>query len=350
MSANIVVGKLLNPQEVLTEEEGRHVTTTLPEWQKRAMWSYLRLTSGRSIDDKIKAELKQGKDMKEVFEDMLQKGADIPSEESPKTLQFIIEGGEVKAVATLKHLLIPPDTVYTTVRKVLYKTYRDDIPLRQEDKIKGATFIFKEIGGLQIGTHIDGGSLTTRFAIRVSAFVRVELCFNPLSFLGVSGLTRFGIGNGTYERVLRIQKITELPPRLLEAIKHAESKIGDIETRVKKAKEVSLSATTGIRIMGTMCMAYGLGGKVMNEVFRRWHYSEEPTQWGLAMAESATAQHGEHRKESKGREHRIPQSLSTISGATLLLDDIKTSETKCRKWLQGQKSDLAENLLKGKLP
>jgi hypothetical protein len=95
-------------------------------------------------------------------------------------------------------------------------------------------------------------------------------------------------------------------------------------------------------------MAYGLGEKVIGQVMER--YEQEPkTQYGLAMAQSWASEHGEHRATPEGKTDRVPQSLSTISGATLLIDP-KTAEPKIRIWLKGQTSKLAEELLKGHLP
>jgi len=332
MSEQIIIGKLRDPTEVMRKDGS---TVILPEWHKRAMWSYLRLVHGRTIDDKIKAELEHGKDMTEVFIDNYDGG-------QQRNVQFIVEGNEVKAVASTKHLLISPTLVYATTVKLLGQS------IQEQQGLRGGFVVFKEIGGLKLGAQIDGGSILTRIAIRVASFLRVELCFNPLSWLGVSGLGRFGLPTD-YERVLRVQKITELEPRLKSALNNSVKKVGDIEQRVEHAKDVSVSSKTALTLAGAMGMAYGLGGKTINQVMEQFK-DEDKTQWGLSMAESWVAKWGKHKKTPEGKTDKVPQSLSTISGATLLLDDIKTSEQKCRQWLRDQKSPLAEDLLKGRLP
>jgi hypothetical protein len=334
---SVVVGKLSDPTEVIKEDGS---TVILPEWNKRAMWSYLRLIHGRSIDDKIKAELRKGEDMQEVFISFVEgEYKDV----EPRTLQFIVSSSEVLAVATMKHLLIPPAQVYKTAAQILGSS------LSSSKGLYGQFLLEDGFAGIKTGYQIDAGDLTTRTAIRVGVFARVEMCFNPLSWLGVSGLSRFAVPSD-YERILRIKKLNELFPRLQAAITNAKAHLGDLEKRVEHTKGVSLSSKTATRLNGSMCMAYGLGEKTIKEVMERYAQAEDKTQYGLAMAQSWQAQHGEHRKTPEGRINRVPQSLSTISGATLLIDDIKKAEAKIRKWLGDQKSDLAAELLKGKLP
>jgi len=254
-----------------------------------------------------------------------------------------MSSSDVLAVATLKHLLIEPRKVYETVAQILGPT-----AALTPSHLHGETFLTgQNFAGIKVGYQVDGGDLTTRFAVRVGVFARVEMCFNPLSWLGVSGLGRFGVP-ADYERVLRIKKLNELFPRLQAAITNAKGKLGDLEQRVDHTKAVSLSARKATVINGAFCMAYGLGEKVIKGVMER--YEQEPkTQYGLAMAQSWAAQHGEHRATPEGKTDRVPQSLSTISGATLLIDP-KTATPKIRAWLKGQTSTLAADLLKGKLP
>jgi len=326
---SVVVGELVNPRHIETEQG-----ETIPiGWQNRAKWSYLRLVYGRKIDDTIKAH----KEDRPEFMDQLLIGV---KQERP--LQFIMSANEVVAVATQKHLLIPPEQVYATARQIIGE------PLSSHEGIYGQTYMFGEFAGIKTGVQIDGGDLTTRFAIRVGVFARVEMCFNPLSWLGVSGLSRFRIPSD-YERVLRIKKLNELFPRLEASIYNAKDKLGDLKGKVDRAKHTFMSSPMALTLTGAMGMAYGLGAKTIAQVMDRFK-AEHQTQYGLAMAQSWTAQHGKHRRTPEEQTIRVPQSLSTISGATLLIDDIKTAEDRCKKWLGNQKSKLAEDLLAGRLP
>jgi hypothetical protein len=342
----VIIGQLVEPHKIRTEEGD---TVKIENWGGRAAWAYLRLVFSRSIDERLKA---MGEHKRQDFIDNLLVNAPAHQE---RPLQFIMSSsgtvdglgkplGDVLAVATMKHLLLAPRKVYETAAEILGPA----AAIQPTRNLHGETFMTSQgFAGIKVGYQVDGGDLLTRSAVRVGIFARVEMCFNPLSWLGVSGVSRFGIP-ADYERVLRIKKLNELFPRLKAALDSAKGKLSDLQARVDHTKGVSLSARKATVINGALCMAYGLGEKVINQVMER--YEQEPkTQYGLAMAQSWTAEHGEHRATPQGRIDRVPQSLSTISGATLLIDP-KTAEPKIRAWLGQQKSTLATDLLKGKLP
>ena len=347
---SVLVGKLSQGHTINTESGECHKVT---DWQGRAAWSYLRLAYGRKIDAELKsfhglwAEFKSGQEGS-VYQLLRDAKQDRP-------LQFIMSSNNVVlAVASTKHLLVEPRKVYETATDILGPAHSLEPSIyahaiiSPQRNLHGETFMTGQgFAGIQVGYQVDGGDLVTRSAIRVGVFARVELCFNPLSWLGVSGLNRFGVP-ADYERVLRIKKLNELFPRLKAALTNAEGRLDELENRVEATKTVSLSSKKATMITGAFCMAYGLGEKVIAQVMDRW-WCEKKTQYGLAMAQSYAAQHAEHRQPSEGMDDQVPQKLSTISGATLLID-AKAAAPKVRAWLQGQKSPLAEKLLNGKLP
>lgn len=310
----VVVGQLIEPHKIRTEEGD---TVKIGYWAGRASWSYLRLVYGRKIDETITAAGPQREDC--IYEL-------LRTAKQERPLQFIMSSSgtfdgagtalnDVSAVASMKHLLIEPRKVYETAAQILGPS----VAIEPSRNLHGETFLTGQgFAGIKVGYQVDGGDLSTRFAVRVGVFARVEMCFNPLSWLGVSGVSRFGVPSD-YERVLRIQRLNELFPRLQAAIANARGQIGDLEKRVDHTKAVSLSATKAAQVNGAFCLAYGLGEKVIRQVLDR--YREEPrTQYGLAMAQSWAAEHAEHRETPRGMTDRVPQSLSTISGATLLID------------------------------
>jgi hypothetical protein len=343
----ITIGQLVTPHEIRAEQGD---TVKINEWAGRASWSYLRLIYGRKIDDTIKDAGTQREDC--IYELMR-------TAKEPRQVQFIMSSSrDVLAVASLKHLLIEPRKVYETARDILGDmAVSNPSPyalalLTPSHNLHGETFMTSQgFAGIKVGYQVDGGDLLTRFAIRVGVFARVEMCFNPLSWLGVSSLGRFGLP-ADYERVLRIQKLNELFPRLNAAIVNARTHISDLQQRVERTKTVNLSSTKAATINGAFCLAYGLGEKVIGQVMDRYK-EESKTQYGLAMAQSWVSEHGIHRKAqptaAKRQEDHVPQSLSTISGATLLID-VKTAADKIKTWLGQQKSKLAEDILKGRLP
>lgn len=351
----VVIGQLVEPHEIRTQQGE---TVKIQEWAGRAAWAYLRLVYGRSIDAEITERKRKVKAVLGGVDEVL--NGLLADAEQKRPLQFIMSSSDVVAVASLKHLLIEPRKVYETAAQILGPT----APIETAWKswhLHGETFLTGQgFAGIKVGYQVDGGDLLTRFAVRVGVFARVEMCFNPLSWLGVSGLSRFGVPSD-YERVLRIQKLNELFPRLQAAIVNVKGQLSDLEKRVEHTKEVSLSAKKATMINGAFCMAYGLGEKSIEQVMDRFQ-EEKKTQYGLAMAQSWAAEHGEHRKASptaaQRREDHVPQSLSTISGATLLID-VKNAEPRIRAWLQGiplfravddARGKLARELLKGRMP
>lgn len=334
---SVVVGQLIEPHKIQTEQGD---TVKINEWAGRAVWSFLRLAYGRKIDETLKAAGPQREDCQY---ELMRTAARI-SRAQMAPLQFIMSSSNVLAVASLKHLLIEPRKVYETAAGILGPS----AALAPSKNLHGETFMTSQgFAGIKVGYQVDGGDLTTRFAVRVGVFARVELCFNPLSWLGVSGLSRFGVP-ADYERVLRIQKLNELFPRLKAALTNAENQLSDLRGRVENTKNVSMSSREAETLTGAFCLAYGLGENVIGQVIGQYD-EEKKTQYGLAMAQSWAAEHAEHRQTSEGQVDRVPQKLSTISGATLLID-AKAAAPKIRDWLKVQKSPLAEKLLKGKLP
>ena len=316
MSYQVVIGKLASPYEVFSDK-GK---VEIKDWQGKAKWSYLRLVYGRKIDETIKA-VKDKEKREQLMNSLIQK-----SLSTAPTLQYILnEKSQVCAVATLKHLIIPPEQVYATAENILGRLYT-------EGQIYGKIAYMREVAGIKIGYQIYAGTITTREAIRVSAFARVELCLNPLSWLGSSFFGWF-IDRSGYERILRIKKITDLEPRLKTAIEKTSTKLNELEKRTEEAKKDEISDRTAKILASAMSLSYGLGAKIINQVLERYQ-DEEPTRWGLAMAESWVAKHGKHRKTPEGQQNRVPQKLSTISGATLLIDDTKKAEKKALEWLK----------------
>ncbi len=331
MSEQVVVGRLVDESTIKTEDDK---TVSIADWQGRAVWSYLRLQLGKvNADEKIKGLLGElgghmrDKDtMSKVLCRLMPDGEDSPYAVQ-RDVQFILEAGEVVAVASTKHLRVSPSVVYETARDILKKD------LDFDPKLEGGSVFFKKVAGLRLGVQISGGSITTRMAIRVSAMVRVEMCFNPLSWLGTGNLQRFGI-SGEYDRVLRIEKITELRPRLESAIQNGQHGLGDLQAHLDHTKTISISAARAKILATAFASSYGLGRETIHAVLEQFTGNDK-TQWGLGMAMSYVAEHGEFKREVvQAHEHRR-QALSTASAGILLVKDLGYTVGKSAEWLRG---------------
>lgn len=316
----VLVGQLKNPTTIITDQKE---TLNINSWHGKAIWSYLRLHNGKRIDALIKERLGGERmadhEMKTILGDLFPK--------QQRTLQFIMSAdNQVIAVATTRHLVTPPEMVYRTAEEILGKK------LTMSSKLDGGSVLVRKVAGLRYGIQISGGSITTRFAIRVGALIRVELCFNPLSWLGVGNFKRFGI-TSAYERVLRIQRTTELRPRLVQAIYNGKHGLKKLRGQIQHAKKVSLSETQARILTFAMCKSYGLGRRTMETVLERFT-QEKQTQYGLAMALSWVAEHGELKKTAEDRTSHARQSLSTVGAGVLLIDDVPKTTEKSQAWLK----------------
>jgi len=323
----------LEDSKKLKSELGLH---DLTDWNYRAMWQWLRFQKGRGIDDIIKATIsepymndrpKRLAEMRKFF------ARTVDETPHQRDMQYILtQAGKVVAVASLQHLLIPPQEVYAEAQDILGAS---GIHLTEEDRIWGKIAYLTEeaVSGLMMGLQIHAGSITTRLAIRVSSFLRVELCTNPISWLGTGSFGWAGLG-GKYDKVLRIQVKEELRPRLATAISSAQHGLHSITAKVGHTKKVPLSEESARIITAAMSISYGLGANTIQQVFDR--LPEEPaTQYGLAMAFSWAARHGDFTHPFTGKMSKeTTQKLSTIAGASLMIDDIQAARQKSLKWLQ----------------
>jgi len=102
-----------------------------------------------------------------------------------------------------------------------------------------------------------------------------------------------------------------------------------VERDIKATRKVKVSAHAAKTIVSAMSLSYNLGAKTIQQVLERFE-REKQTQWGVGMALSYIAAHGTFRKGIEGTH----QTLSTIAGAVLLIDDIPKAEEKSLEWLK----------------
>lgn len=338
----IVIGKLQTPYVIKAAADSPSKSVDpIKSWDHRAMWSYLRLQHGRKIDAEIKQYFKvisaaaghnltkpeRKRYMTRLFEDFVEK------QKNPRRVQFIKIQGRVMAVASLKHLLIPPAEVYDMAQKLLAVNYGRPEQVKI-DELDGLTYQTKQVAGLNLGLQLHGGTITTRQAITVTCFLHVQLCANPLSWLGVGGFSgRFGIEGSGYEKILRIKVRHELEPRLRQAITYALGQVDVIEEKAKAAEKVSLKDEEARIIAAAMGLGYDVGKSTVKQVLKQ--YEKEPKNlWGLSMAYSWVASHGKFRKTPDRMTRHVEQKLSTIAGVTLLLTDKQQAKERSLAWLK----------------
>lgn len=338
MNEQIVIGKLKDPYTI----SAAMFAKTAQEWDHRAMWSYLRLQYGRKKADttitdhfdmietmkdrKLKKD-ERNAEMKLLFADL------VRVQTKPRKMQFIFdEEQKVMAVASLKHLLIPPEEVYGIASSILAVNYGKPEPITIPELV-GITFTVKEILGMKFGLQVYGGTITTRQAITITSWLRVHLCLNSLSWLGIGSFSSLGISGRNYEKILRIKVKADLEPRIRSGIEQGLKRIGNIEQRVHVVEKVKVRQKEAKILLSAMGISYGLGAKTIRQVLSRFE-KEPKNQWGLSMASSWVAAHGTLKKTPIHQKRNVEQKLSTIAGATLLIDDIKKAKETSLGWLK----------------
>jgi hypothetical protein len=330
VSEEVVVGKLVNPQQI--DVSGRLVG--FKDFQHRAMWSYLRLQYGRQIDALIRSLFKdkkvrnkaQAHTVLEKFFWEKVKQADL---ERVREIQFILRGDDtVMAVASLKHLLIPQSSVYATANTILSDSGQQRLLI--EEDVAGQVVYEREAAGIQYGLQIYAGSINTRFAIRVAVMFKVMQCLNVVSWLGIGSFRQWiPNANKNYERVLRIKDVTELEPRLKQAMAVAQNGLSRLDAQIQASKKIKLTKKAARALAASMGFSYGLGGSTVKQVLDRYA-EEEQTLYGLAMAESWVGKRGDFSPVAR----EVSQKLSTMAGASILIKDPKDAEKKSIAWLK----------------
>lgn len=333
--SQVVIGQLKDQYTVATSEG----TVELTDWNQRAMWSYLRLRHGRKIDQEIKDTieqkfgsndliLKRGR-MALVFPDFLKRPA------AQREIQFILNGeNHVMAVASLQHLLISPKQIYEVTDRLMAAKGMNHLEVVQ---LKGHCYQINDFKdkGITLGLQVHGGVITTRQAITVASMFRVNDCLNPLSWLGASSFKSFNSHKYSHlERILRIKRVSELEPRLQRAIEEGLKGQKKLEFQIAKAQDTPLGFKSAQIIAAALGLSYHLGAKTIKQLLDVYASEEKRTQYGLSMAGSWMAAHGDFKKTPKTMGRSVEQKLATISGVTLLFTDLKGVEKRCLEWLQ----------------
>jgi len=337
---SVVVGVLETPNIIRTEEGER---ISISGIHGRAAWSWLRLQAGRRIDDEIKQAIEaeaqrrkmEVKDLpRDVRYDVVLGMLEQMLENTQRPVQYIIDGDYVKAVASTQHLLIPPEEVQAVANQILAE--RGGLKFKTDPILEGLVATDeKEVAGLYLGFHLHPGDILTRRAISVSSWIYTILCTNPLTWAGIGNFGRFGIGS-EHERVLRIQKKSELRPRLEKAIDEAAKNIDTLKQMVEYAKKNKVDPKEARVILTAFSKSYGIGDKVIQELLERLNV-EDKTTWGMSQAASYVARHGENfRKTPEGQKSRARQSMATVGAASLLIEDPSLTYEKAMKWLKGK--------------
>ena len=322
----VVIGTI-QEEGVVRSELGENVPFKAVEYRPR--WDALRLHLGRThADQVIKSHVEA---VMEEEPELDKRSANMRAIDElwqvhkfkERQLQYIMVGDVVKAIASLDHLLIPPEEVEQIARSV-------NPELGRWSGFDGLLSEIKEsLPGIRVGFHLDPGNIMTRRAIRVGYGVSVILCTNPLSFIGVSGLNRFGIGGWKgNDKILRVKHREELPTRIMQAIDGTTGEARDFLDTVEQSKKVHVTDDQAKTLLTAFPLAYSAGKEVIKQVVSRFQ-KEERTLWGMAQAASYVAAHGSFGPAAKS----LDKGLAVAGAAYVGITDVPKTTEIAKKWL-----------------
>lgn len=234
--------------------------------------------------------------------------------ETLRPLQYIVNKkvNTIVTVATRNHSIIPSDEIGQTVETTLQELGYD---IRSHwENIKGVlatnTTLHTPLGEIRAGLSIGYGNWITTRAISAGYFFEIEVCTNPLTFLGLSNTMGSKIG-------LNIAKILRLgdPANILNKTKALVSQvIGEFKTDTLPEIMLSngqreMNVTDARAVITAMGNAYTIGVKVQSEVIDQYQNRTQNI-WELAMILSKISKDTDNfRKDAV----KTPAKLSAIA-------------------------------------
>ncbi len=326
---------------------GKGVVVTLGKnkfsLNRKAMWCLLRANFTHAIDTEVKDQKKHGVSLSDFFI-----GAFHTHRAKSKEMQFFVDVEKEKCYgcASLRHPIIQPEMVYEVFDKALQK---HDLKLEDKSGLKGKILILQKTKVASFGLKIDAGGIYTDKAIRISSYVEILQCLNPLSFAGLNRGQLTTTLQPVSVRILRFEGLTKIPDRIEEAIVAMKPELKKIEAMLGKTQHKAVTLTQAKAIMVAFGTSYGIGARALKKSFERFRDEEKRTQYGISMALSWTVEHEEEIFRKNADQART--NLATIAGATLLIDKIGKTAKFCEQYVK--KEPVAQVVMarvEGKIP
>ena len=338
----VITGIFRNPRKV--EKVGVVVSLNDKDairMNRKSMWACLRSNFSRAIDGEIKSQKRDGTILEDFFI-----GAFKTWKHKPKPMQFFVKGNKCFGAASLKHSVVMPDKIYAVFNKALKK---HNLVLEEKDGISGRVALLHRSNIARFGFKIDAGNIFTEKAIKISSYVEMIACLNPLSFVGINKGIVMSTAQPVKVRLLRYESLTKIPDRIDEAIEAIRPELAKIEAKIKEVQKTEVTPDQAKKIIAAFGVAYGIGATVLKAVFERFENEEKATIFGLSMAFSYIPQH----EQDIFRENATvaKQSLSTLAGAVLLMDNVNKTVRLCNDRIKHEPAmQVCLARINGKLP
>jgi len=342
-NVKVLKGVFSRPRKV----EGKGVVVSLKghkfSLNRKSLWSIIRHNFSRAIDTEIKSQRKEGISLEDFFI-----GAFRVYRAKPKRMQFFVDTEKERclACATMKHPVISPDEIYSVFDKTLKK---HKLKLEDKDGLKGKILLMRKTKIASFGLRIDAGNIYTEKAIRISTYVEILQCLNPLDFAGLSRGQLTTTMQPVKLRILRFESLTKIPDRINGAIVAMKPEIAKVEVMLKETQKKNITTKQAKMIIVAFGTSYGIGAKALKKAFERFRDDEKQTQYGLSMALSWIVEHEDDvfRKDTS----EAKTNLSTIAGATLLINKIPQTADHCERFIKREPvAQIALARVEGKIP
>jgi len=254
-----------------------------------------------------------------------------------RVLQYLVDTGEIRGVATPTHLPLPAEDVAESISKIVTAMKLDEKELFRNypaSRLDTKTITVKGIGEVKIGAAIRYGHEFLQRAVRGSICIEVQSCLNELQFLELRR-TRLWDWKGlevAYTRVLRVKKRTEIEFRLKQMVTELSDAAEKFSKMMALTRDVKLTMDEAEALISSVAVSYTLGKKVTKNIALQY-LSSERTLWDLAMAFTRIASDESLFKKNGERS----QARVSSAGTVLLALPKKKLVANSRKFLKKKK-------------
>lgn len=347
--------------EITTAPDGKGYLVRLDNGKtytlgKKALWGWGRLQEGRkSFDQRVQDAYAQMLKNEGLDSETIQKADQIRLKRAASTEAF----GEVYldmkeqrpfqaiigwtrrgdpqlfSVASFKHVLLDPERVMELGKKVFsslgVNEYDRHSGVVRADQLLG---LYGEHNGLNLGLSFSAGNIYTQHAIAISQMVELEVCTNPLLWLG--NMLSSYIKGARIEwrtRILRLTKIGDekvLESRLIETVKDVQSGEKGLLKVIEGSKRKGITSLMGETILKAFSSSYGIGEAVQGEIMSEYQESNGASLYDLAQATSHIAWSSEGFRKDATRARSV---LTGIAAVLTTIQDPKATFEVCKERL-----------------
>lgn len=226
------------------------------------------------------------------------------------------------SVASFKHVLVDPEKVQQIAEKV-FSSCGVEPWFKHPSVIKANQLLgtYGEHNGLNLGLSFSAGNIYTQHAISLSQMVELQVCTNPLVWLG--GMLSSYLKSARLEwrtRILRLERIQDekvLEQRLIQTVQDVQSGEKGLIAVIQGSKKKQLEGDQAETILRAFSSSYGIGEKVQGDIMSEYQESQGKSLYDLAQATSLVAWNGDKFRQDSTR------ARSTLTGIAAVLTAVK---------------------------